>query len=99
MSKREFELTRQLYGDGDSATPKKPERFPTTAEEVWLARRLGSPALFAGRTSAEERRERVRAAILERGFADRRAGMRNGTPETFRELFARLWGVPLEPKP
>lgn len=69
---------------------------PTTAVESWIARRLDRPDLFAGVTTAEERRERVRAAILEGRMEEAVAGRRAGYGcETWRETFERVYGQPL----
>lgn len=81
-----------------SLAPKNPERWPTEAEERWLARRLGLQLWFnVGLSRLESRRERIREHVLEQGLADQRAGSRGGQPETFGHLFERLYGVPLEP--
>lgn len=70
---------------------------PTIATESWIARRLRRPDLFAGLTTPDERRERVRAAILDGRMAEAIAGKRAGQPaETWRELFARVYGQAVE---
>lgn len=70
---------------------------PTIATETWISRRLQRPDLFAGVTSPSDRRERVRAAILEGRMAEAIAGKRQGHPaETWRELFVRVYGESLE---
>lgn len=70
---------------------------PTTQVETWIAWRIGRPDLFAGITTPDERRERVRMAILDRGMAEAIAGRREGHPcETWSALFTRVYGVPLE---
>jgi hypothetical protein len=55
---------------------------------------------FAGVTEADERRERIRYAILGAGLdvviVGRKAGTKN--PETYAEAFERVYGEPLEPK-
>lgn len=70
---------------------------PTIATESWIARRLNRPELFGGVTTADERRERVRAAILAGRMAEAIAGKCEGEAcETWREVFARVYGEPLE---
>ena len=70
---------------------------PTTQVETWIAWRIGRPDLFAGVTTPDERRERVRTVILDRGMAEAIAGRREGHPcETWSALFTRVYGVPLE---
>lgn len=70
------------------------------SSEVWLARRICSPNLqniFDGITDSSERCMRVRTRILQSGIADAPAGgVQRGTPQSFREIFERVYGVPLE---
>lgn len=65
--------------------------------ELWMARRLGLPFSWdAGITTAEDRRELIRAAILEQHRALSIAGKRPGQPaETWKALFERLYHQPL----
>lgn len=110
MTKRDLELTQELFSDvspkgaGGSARETKidrrvSERWPTEAEETWLVRRVGLSVsglyVNAGTSTPETRRERIRQAIVDGGRADVRAGYRAGEPETFAQLFERLYGVPL----
>lgn len=68
----------------------------TVATETWICRRLQAPDLFAGVTTPDERRERVRAEILGRDLQHAIAGRRTGqSPETWAELFQRIYGLPL----
>lgn len=70
---------------------------PTIAVESWIARRLGRPDLFAGVTTADERRERVRQAILDARATHAIAGKRKvGGCLTWADLFAEQYGQPLE---
>jgi len=75
--------------------------FPTIDVELWIAKRVGldQQTLFAGRTTPEIRRERIRTAIVERDLAAQVAGKRasNGQPESFGALFQRLYAQPLIP--
>ena len=65
--------------------------------ELWLARRLGLPLSWAGGvTTREMRRDRIRAEILERGLADAIAGNAKGRPETWAEVFQRIYRQPLQ---
>mgnify|MGYP001182255418 CR=1 FL=1 len=64
--------------------------------DLWMARKLGDPALFAGVTTEAERKRRVRQRIIDLGLADAEAGKRDGQPETWRALFARVFHEPLE---
>ncbi len=69
--------------------------YPPPSIEAWICKQLESPALLCGGTSAIDRRDRIRARILELGWADRIAGRRNGEPESFASLFFRLYKTPL----
>lgn len=69
---------------------------PRVSIEHWIARRLGRPDLLAGVTTPEERRERIRAAILTGQHAEAIAGKREGAAcLTWREVWAELYGTPL----
>lgn len=59
--------------------------------ETELARRCGIADIYAGDTSSDSRRERVRAAVLERDPAIAWRGP-TGKPETYAEAFARVYG-------
>lgn len=61
--------------------------------EVELAKRCGIEDIFAGDTSTDSRRERVREAVLERDPAIIWRGP-NNKPETYGEAFARCYGEP-----
>jgi hypothetical protein len=70
---------------------------PTIATETWIARRLNRPDLFVGLTTPTDRRERVRETILAGRMAEAIAGKRRDAGcETWREMFARVYGEPLE---
>lgn len=68
------------------------------ALEYWIARRLGLPLSWdTGSTTTEQRRESVRKAIKARGVADRPVPARYGEQnETYRQIFRRVYGVPLD---
>jgi hypothetical protein len=73
---------------------------PATHVESWLCRRLQEPTLFDGITTPEERRERVRALIERRQLHLAIAGGTNaGKPETWAELFERVYGEPVDGVP
>ena len=65
--------------------------------ELWLAQRLQrhGVAVFAGDTTPAVRRERMRAAILEHCLSAVIAGSRQRKPETYAQVFERLYGEPL----
>lgn len=70
---------------------------PRVSIEHWIARRLGRPDLLSGTTTHDERRERIRQAILHGQHEEAIAGKRRDAAcETWGELFARLYGGPLE---
>ena len=59
--------------------------------ETELAKRCGIENIFEGLTTTESRRERVRAAVLDRDPAVCWKGP-TGKPETYAEAFARVYG-------
>lgn len=75
-------------------------RLADAMNETWMARRLGLPLDWdAGITTAEQRREKIRAAIVDQQRALGIAGKRKGQPaETWKALFERLYRIPLNPK-
>ncbi len=70
--------------------------YPPPSIETWICKQLDAPALLDGRTTALERRDRIRARVLELGWGDRIAGRRNNEPESWRSLFFRLYREPLD---
>lgn len=60
--------------------------------EAWICERLKLPHLFAGVTSTELRRDRLKAVLLERGLTESIAGSRDGKPLTWRKLFLEHTG-------
>lgn len=69
--------------------------MPSVQVEAWICDRLRKD-LFAGLTTPEERRERLRNEIIDRCMCDAIAGRRKGqTCESWSELFERLYGEPL----
>jgi hypothetical protein len=69
--------------------------------EAWMARKLGMPMSWAGGvTTREERRERIRAEIIEQDREYAIAGKRTGqSPETWGQLFQRVYGQPVNQQP
>lgn len=66
------------------------------AHEAWLAGKLGVDDLFTGSTTREQRRERVREEILNRGLAQVVLGRGpDGNANTYSRAFERLYGAPL----
>lgn len=59
--------------------------------EAWICARLNLRDLFAGHTSTEIRRDRLKAVLLERGLTESIAGRRDGKPITWRALFKSLY--------
>lgn len=68
------------------------------SDEVWLAARLKQHGaqIFDGLTTPKQRCERMRQAILAAGLADRVLGKSSGQHQTYRVVFERLYGQPLE---
>ncbi len=67
--------------------------------EAWLIRRLGNHGRHVedGVTDVAIRRERIRAALLEGGLEVVVVGRgASGKPETYAQVFGRLYGEPLE---
>lgn len=63
--------------------------------EAWICTRLNLRDLFAGVTSTETRRDRLKVVLLERGLTESIAGRMDGKPVTWRKLFEQLYGVKL----
>ena len=73
-------------------------QFSSLDGELFLVRRLGQHGhrVFTGDTAPNERRARMRRAILEAGLDCTIVGKnRSGKPETFAALFERLYSEPL----
>lgn len=69
---------------------------PAPYVEAWLVQRLKVPLMFQGVTTAEQRRERVRAHIVEHQLELSIAGGNvQGKAETWSALFERIYGEPL----
>ncbi len=68
----------------------------TIQGEIWLAGRLGIDDLYGGVTTREQRRERLREEILNRGLAQvvLRRGP-DGNADTYSRVFLRLYGEAL----
>jgi predicted kinase len=62
--------------------------------ETWLASRIrhhGGAVVLDGAPDAEQRRERIREAILANGLSSVLVGRKNGRAETYSACFARLY--------
>jgi hypothetical protein len=60
--------------------------------ELWLAGRLGIDDLYGGVTTREQRRERLREEILNRGLAQVVLGRGpDGKSDTYSRAFARVY--------
>jgi hypothetical protein len=64
--------------------------------EQWLAQKLGITDLYGGTTTADERRERIRQTIIERGLAGAECFKKNGVAQDFRAAFCGTYGVQLD---
>jgi hypothetical protein len=64
--------------------------------EAWICKRLALRDLFAGVTTREIRRDRLKVALLERGLTESFAGKFQGAPLTWRALYERYSGAPLD---
>jgi hypothetical protein len=63
--------------------------------EAWICKRLAIRDLFAGDTTRELRRDRLKVTLLERGLTESIAGRFDGKPITWRALFEKLFGEDL----
>jgi hypothetical protein len=63
--------------------------------EAWICKRLGLPELFAGVTSTEIRRDRLKVVLIERELTESVAGRADGKPVKWRDLFKQLYHVDL----
>lgn len=64
----------------------------TIQGEIWLAGRLGIDDLYGGVTTREQRRERLREEILNRGLAQVVLGRGpDGKSDTYSRVFERLY--------
>lgn len=71
---------------------------PSPRVELWICRALSARTLLDGLTTAEERRERVRHAILDGGLVNEWAlNTRERGLESWAQVFARVYGQPLIP--
>lgn len=63
--------------------------------EAWICTRLCLRDLFAGVTTTEIRRDRLKCVLLERGLAGSVAGKIGRDPVSWRALFQKLYGEEL----
>ena len=74
-------------------------KLAAVTAELWLAYRLRLPLNWAaGVTTFEMRRDRIRYEIIDRNLADAIAGNAKGRPETWAQVFERIYRQPLQPK-
>lgn len=82
--------------------PQNSLPFKSFDAETWLAKRVAQllAAAFSGDTEIALRKARFRRAILAGGIDLAIAGKApSGKTETVSELFERIYGEPLTPKP
>ena len=60
--------------------------------EAWICKKLGLRDLFAGTTTTDTRRDRLKVVLTERGLADSHAGSFDGKRISWRQIFTRLYG-------
>jgi hypothetical protein len=63
--------------------------------EAWICERLRLRDLFAGDTTPEIRRDRLRVTLIGRGLTEAIAGSRSGKPLKWRQIFEQLYQQPL----
>lgn len=70
--------------------------MPSLQAQIWLAKKLDKGlSVFAGDTTYEIRRMRMRQAIREKELGDCVVGRKDGHDITYSQAFERLWGEPL----
>jgi hypothetical protein len=62
-----------------------------TELELWICNRLDLVHLFAGVTTTETRRDRLKVVLVQRDLTEAIAGRMNGKPVTWRALFKQLY--------
>jgi len=82
--------------------PRKVPPIPTTSAlvrdielERWVCERLHLQDLFAGVTSTETRRDRLKVVLLERGLTEAVAGSREGKSVKWGALYRQLYNCEL----
>lgn len=63
--------------------------------EQWLGKKLGLADFNTGVTTSEERRERIRAAIIDSGLAEAECFTKDGRAQSYAEAFRNTYGSPL----
>jgi hypothetical protein len=71
--------------------PTKSKHRKDAELEAWICERLQLRDLFAGVTSTETRRDRLKVVLLERELTESIAGRADGKPITWRDLFKQLY--------
>lgn len=72
--------------------PVASDHRKSAERDAWICERLHLPHLFAGVTSTETRRDRLKVVLLERGLTESIAGTRDGKALTWRALFKEHTG-------
>jgi hypothetical protein len=69
------------------------------SDEIWLAAKIKAAGVkwgaFEGVTTIEQRKERVREAIIRNGLAGGQCGKKDGQPQSFGTVFAWVYGEAL----
>lgn len=81
-----------------TATPEPNLELKQLDQEMWLTKKLGQRGvgIFTGDTDRSKRVIRFREAIMAGGLANEIVGKNKaGEAETYRALFARMFGEPL----
>jgi hypothetical protein len=70
------------------------------SDEIWLAAKIKAAGVkwgaFEGVTTTEQRKERVREAILQNGLAGKQCGKKDGQPQSFAAVFAWVYAEALQ---
>jgi hypothetical protein len=82
---------RKLLAD----VPATSQHRRDTELEQWICERLKLRDLFAGDTTTEIRRDRLRVTLLERGLTESIAGSRGGKTVKWRAIHKQLYGEDL----
>lgn len=82
---------RKLLAD----VPTTSQHRRDTELEQWICERLKLRDLFAGVTTTDIRRDRLKVVLLERGLTESIAGKFEGKSVKWAALFERLYHVPL----
>jgi hypothetical protein len=87
--------TRKPAPDALTASAALSDHRRDAELEAWICKKLALRDLFAGATSTDTRRDRLKVVLLERGLTESIAGAIEGKPVTWRKVFTRLYHVEL----